>query len=150
MKQRQEITKMEFLITLNNNIIIQRYFNVSNYNPSARMSVDLYEEVKDISNRLQYYLKQKTLVYMMDNYDQIADDPEVLNTDNTDGSEHFNLYLKIGNETICHRQWDAKIYPPKVRYTMDIRPQVKTILSELSDIFSGENLNYQYLNYTLN
>jgi len=43
--KEQDIVKMEFLITLNNNIVIQRYFNVRGYNPTARVSVDLYDYV---------------------------------------------------------------------------------------------------------
>ena len=29
--QEESITKMEFLLTLNDNIVVQRYFNVRNY-----------------------------------------------------------------------------------------------------------------------
>jgi hypothetical protein len=43
---------------------------------------------------------------------------------------------------ICHRLFDAKIYPPKIRYTVDIRPQIKSLLSDLTDIFSAENLTF--------
>ena len=30
-KEKNEITKMEFLLTLNDNIIVQRYFNVKGF-----------------------------------------------------------------------------------------------------------------------
>ena len=86
---------------------------------------------------------------MLENRYQIEEDPSVLETSNTDGPEQFNIMVKIGNETICHRTIDAKLYPPKVRYTLDIRPSIKTILKELTDILSGKNLSYQYLNYSM-
>ena len=91
-----------------------------------------------------YDLKMKTVIYMMDNQEEIMEDEEVLSTSMTEGSEVFNIYLKVGEMTICHRQIDAKIYPPKIRYTVDIRPQVKTVLKDLTDIFSDENLIYDY------
>ena len=33
--QNQDLTKVEFLLTLENNIIIQRFFNVKAFNPDA-------------------------------------------------------------------------------------------------------------------
>ena len=46
--REQEITKIEFLLTLNDNIIVQRFFNVRGYNPIAKNSVDLYEYIKSL------------------------------------------------------------------------------------------------------
>jgi hypothetical protein len=86
---------------------------------------------------------------MLENRFEIEDDKSVLETSNTDGPETFNIILKVGNETICHRIFDAKVYPPKVRYTLDIRPSVKTILRELTDILSDENLSFEMMNYSL-
>jgi hypothetical protein len=79
---------------------------------------------------------------MLDNQYEITENPEVLNTSITDGDEKFNLFIKVDNMTICHRVFDAKPYPPKVRYTVDLRPKLKGVLSELTDIFSGKKFNY--------
>jgi len=147
--KEQDSIKMEFLITLNENIVIQRFFNVKNYNQDAKYSVELYEYLKEFADDFAYDLKMKTVVYMMDNKDAIIEDPEVLSTSMTDGPEVFNIYLKLGDVTICHRQIDAKIYPPKIRYTVDIRQQVKSVLRDLTDIFSSEELETNYLDYSL-
>lgn len=149
MKELNDVTKVEFLITLNDNFVVQRFFNVKGLNPNAKKSVDLYEYVRELSQDLQLKLRNKCVVYMLENRYQIEEDPTVLETSNTDGPEQFNIMIKIGNETICHRTIDAKLYPPKVRYTLDIRPSIKTILKELTDILSGKNLSYQYLNYSM-
>jgi len=149
MKNQNDVTKMEFLLTLNENIVVQRYFNVRGYNPMARKSIDMIRTVDEISNKLMASLKDKTLVYMLDNYNQIALDPAILDTSNTDGPEHFNIYIKLGDETICHKIIDAKIFPPKIRYTVDIRPQLKSVLRALTDIFSTEDLTYEYMEYQL-
>jgi hypothetical protein len=87
---------------------------------------------------------------MMDNFEQIYLDPTVLDTSNTDEDESFNIYIKVGDKTICHRVFDAKMYPPKVRYTVDVRPHLKNILKCLTDIFSDEDLSFEYMDYTLN
>ena len=149
MKNQNDVTKMEFLLTLNDNIVVQRYFNVRGYNPKARKSIDMVRTVEEISNKLIAGLKEKTLVYMLDNYNQIALDPAILDTSNTDGPENFNIFIKLGDETICHKIIDAKIFPPKIRYTVDIRPQLKSVLRSLTDIFSSEDLSYTYMDYQL-
>ena len=145
--KEQDITKMEFLLTLNDNIIVQRFFNVKGYNPKAKNSIDLYDFMKDVKESLHYALKMKTVVYMIDNRDAIEHDPSVMNTSYTDGTEYFNLYVKVGEQTICHRIFDGKMYPPKVRYTVDVRPYLKEILRGLTDIFSDYRLSYEYLDY---
>jgi hypothetical protein len=149
MKEQNDVTKVEFLMTLNNNFVIQRFFNVKGYNENAKKSVELYYYIKGLSNELQTKLRNKCVVYMLENRFEIEDDKSVLETSNTDGPETFNIILKVGNETICHRIFDAKVYPPKVRYTLDIRPSVKTILRELTDILSDENLSFEMMNYSL-
>ena len=149
MKEQNDVTKVEFLITLNNNFVVQRFFNVKGYHEKAESSVELYEYIKYLSESLQTKLRNKCMVYMLDNRYQIEEDPNILETSNTDGPEIFNIILKVGNKTICHRIIDAKLYPPKVRYTLDIRPDIKNILRELTDILSEKNLSYQYLNYSL-
>jgi len=140
---------MEFLLTLNDNIVVQRFFNVRNYNPKAKNSLELYEFMKSLSEELHYYLKMKTVVYMMDNRDAIEHDASIMNTSFTDGPEVFNLFVKVGEQTICHRVFDGKRYPPKVRYTVDVRPFLKDVLRELTDIFSNNKLSYKYLEFDL-
>lgn len=149
MKEKNDATKLEFLLTLNENIVVQRYFNVKGYNPKARASMELHDLVKSISEKIHQDLKSKALDYMNENANQIISNPEILDTSNTEGPEYFNVYIRIGDETICHRIWDAKVYPPKTRYTVDVRPHLKKLLRDLTDIFSSENLSYTYMDYQL-
>jgi len=148
MKEEQAV-KMEFLLTLNDNIVVQRFFNVRGYNPKAKNSMELYDFVKRLKDELEYNLKMKTVVYMMDNKDAIVSDPSIMDTSFTEGSEQFNIYIKIGEQTICHRYFDGKLFPPKVRYTVDVRPFLKEVLRELTDIFSNNKLTYEYLEFDL-
>jgi hypothetical protein len=147
--KEQDSTKMEFLLTLNDNIVVQRFFNVRNFNPRAKNSVDLYEYIKSLKEDLQYYLKMKTVVYMMDNQEAISHDPKIMETSFTDEPENFNIFIRIGDQTICHRVFDGKAFPPKVRYTVDVRPFLKDVLRELTDIFSESKLTYEYLEFDL-
>jgi len=147
--KEMDSTKMEFLLTLNDNIVVQRFFNVRGYVSKAKNSLELYEFMKSLSEELRYYLKMKTVVYMMDNRDSIEHDASIMDTSFTDGPEIFNLFVKVGEQTICHRIFDGKFFPPKVRYTVDVRPFLKEVLRELTDIFSNNKLTYQYLEFDL-
>ena len=147
--KEQESTKMEFLLSLNDNIVVQRFFNVRGYNSKAKNSIELYEFIAEFKEEMQEYLKMKTLAYMMDNQDSIMHDPTIMDTSFTDGPEVFNIYIKLGEQTICHRIFDGKFYPPKVRYTVDVRPFLKETLRGLTDIFSDKKLSYNYLELDL-
>ena len=141
----QETTKMEFLMMVNDNIIVQRYFNVRDYNPDARNSVDFKDYMDDLIENLNYQLKMKAVSYLLENQYDITSNPNLLNTSYVDGPEYFNIYLKQGDKLLCHRRFDAKIYPPKIRYTVDIRQTIKGILSELTSLFSARDLSFDYL-----
>jgi hypothetical protein len=145
----QESVKLEFLMMVNDNIIVQRFFNVRDFNPKAKHSLELYELLKDFKNDIQRQLSLKTTTYMLDNMYEIMSNPSILDTSYIDGPEYFNIYIKQNDMTICHRQVDAKIYPPKVRYTVDVRPHLKNLLMNLTDIFSSKNLTFNYLEVPL-
>jgi len=143
--REQDITKLEFLMLVNDNIIVQRYFNVREFNPDARNSMDFKEYMDELLEKVNYQLKMKAVTYLLENQYDITNNPNILNTSYLDGPEYFNIYLKQGEKLLCHRRFDAKIYPPKVRYTVDIRQTIKSILQDLTSIFSSKNLSYDYL-----
>lgn len=147
--KEQEVIKMEFLLTLNDRIIVQRLFSVKGYNVRAKNSFELYELVKEIKDEIHEDLRKKTIDYMSENKDQIIYDPSVLNTSMTNDDELFNIYIKVGGDVMTHRVFNAKIYPPKIRYTVDARPYLKNILNKLSDLFVEENLTYEYMGLPL-
>lgn len=148
-KEKNEITKMEFLLTLNDNIIVQRYYNVKGYNDDTKNSIDLNDVVYDIYQKIHNNLKSKTIWYMLDNQFQIMEDPQILETSMTDDEENFNIFIKLNDKVIFQRSWDGKIYPPKVRYTVDVRPNLKYVLKSLTDVFSTDKLTCDFMGYSL-
>lgn len=147
--REQDSTKLEFLMMVNDNIIIQRFFNVRDFNYDAKYSVELLEYLNEFKKLFNHRLKMKTIDYMLENSYEIQGNPSVLDTSYTDGPEHFHIIIKQGDMTICHHRMDAKLFPPKIRYTVDIRPHIKSLLSALTDIFSDENLSFEYGGITL-
>jgi hypothetical protein len=145
----QDSVKLEFLMMVNDNIIVQRFFNVREFNNEAKNSLELYELLRDFKDDIKQQLSLKTVTYMTDNMYEIINNPAILDTSYIDGPEYFNIFVKQNDVTICHRQVDAKVYPPKVRYTVDVRPHLKNLLMNLTDIFSSKNLTYNYVDVNL-
>ena len=145
----QDSVKLEFLMMVNDNIIVQRFFNVREFNSEAKNSLELYELLREFKEDIHTQLSLKTVTYMTDNMYEIINNPSILETSYIDGPEYFNIFIKQNDVTICHRQVDAKVYPPKVRYTVDVRPHLKNLLMNLTDIFSSKKLTKKYMDVTL-
>lgn len=143
-----ETTKLEFLLTLSGNIIVQRFFNVRGYNPNVKRSVDLYENVKKICEEIESNLKEKTLDYLHENqnYFPLFD---ASNNEGPDTEEYFQLEIKQNDDVFISRVFPAHIFHPKVRYSVDIRPMLRRVLGDLSETFSSTKITTKYLNYNL-
>ena len=148
MSNQQDITKFEFLLTLEGNIICQRYFNVKDHIDQSRRSLDLHYYVKNICEEISEDLKIKSSNYLCENQNFILNS-EVVEESNGAEKEHFLLEIKLGDDVFISRIFPAYYYHPKVRYTVDIRPKLKRILSDLTDILSSYELETTYLQYEL-
>tara|TARA_R110001583_G_scaffold80846_2_gene216420 strand:+ start:1598 stop:2026 length:429 start_codon:yes stop_codon:yes gene_type:complete len=142
MKKIEEKEKFEFLLSINDNIICQRYFTVRNHSPKTIKSVDLYETVLYIKDIISNKLILKT-IDVIDEF--FKEDVSKLQEEN----EIFTIMIKKGNHVIMERTFSADLYPPRVRYSVDIRPQISFILRELTDVLSLRNPDLYYLDKQL-
>lgn len=147
-QQQENITKFEFLLSLEGHIVCQRFFNVRDHVSDSRRSMDLYYYLKNFCEDISEDLKIKSSNYLCENQNYI------LNSENVEEGvdapkEHFLVELKLGEDVFIQRVFPAFYYHPKVRYTVDIRPKLKRILSDLTDILSSEELEMTYLDYKL-
>lgn len=147
MKPNQEGTSFEFLLTLENNIIVQRIFNVNGYNPNAKNSLDLYDWITGVCEEISDILKMKNLEYMTDNYHYVIDN-ENINKPESIKEEYFKLELKLDNKIFICRTFPAHVYHPKARYC-DIRPKLRKFLGDATSILSSKDLEKRYLEYEL-
>ena len=143
MKEKFENTqKCEFLLELGNNIICQRYFTVRNFNQKAIYSIDLHDTVKYIVDEIKRSLVLKTILFLDSSYRENSND--VANK-----GETFTITIKVGNSKILTTIFPSSVYPPKIRYTVDIRPQISYILRELTETLSSKKLTTHYQDYSL-
>ena len=138
----ENMQKCEFILKLNDNIVCQRYFSVRNFNNSATNSLDLHYTMSNICDDIKDELKWKTLLLLEcggRNYEN----------KNSEDEENFTITIKKGNKSIYSRILYADIYPPKVRYTVDIRPRISNILRELTEVLSRKKVTTYYQDYSL-
>ena len=142
-KQKGENTqKCEFVLKLGNNIVCQRFFSVRNFNNRATNSIDLHYTIQGVVTDIVDDLKLKTLYLLESNFRE-----NVLDEGSED--EYFTITIKKGNKVIYDTITPANIYPPKVRYTVDIRPQISYILRELTGVLSQRKVTTNYQDYDL-
>lgn len=147
-QNQDNITKFEFLLSLEGHIVCQRFFNVRDHVDQSRRSMDLHYYVKNICEDFMEDLKIKSSNYLCENQNYILNS-EVVDELAIGEKEHFLLEIKLGEDVFIQRLFPAYLYHPKARYTVDIRPRLKRILSDLTDILSSEELETSYLGYEL-
>lgn len=142
----ENTSKFEFRLTLEKNIVCQRFFNVNNHQPTAKNSIELYEYVQKVCNEISSELKNNTLDYLNENTQMLERHKYI--EDSVDiNKEHFLLQLKHNDKVFMERIFPAFHFPPKVRYTVDIRPKLTKILNTLTDLLSRKSFKSKYLNY---
>jgi hypothetical protein len=148
MSNQLEITKFEFLLSLEGNIVVQRFFNVKDHVEKSRRSMDLHDYIKYLCEEIQDDLKIKTCNYLSENQNYFPN-TEIVEDEDESQKEHFLLEIKLNDDVFISRIFPAYYYHPKVRYTVDVRPKLKRILSDLTDILSSTELETTYLTYQL-
>ena len=141
-KEYKEHQKFEFLLKINNNIICQRYFNVKNFNPQTLRSEEFYDFVQEIYYIIEKGLKEKTTDIITEFFtEDMSKFPEE--------KENFTITINKGETKLMERMFSANLYPPKVRYSVDIRPQISYFLNGLSDVLSLKKITTNYLDKIL-
>ena len=147
-QNQDNITKFEFLLSLEGHIVCQRFFNVRDHVDQSRRSMDLHYYIKNICEDFMEDLKIKSSNYLCENQNYILHS-EVVDESAIPEKEHFLMEIKLGEDVFIQRLYPAYLYHPKARYTVDIRPRLKRILSDLTDILSSEELETSYLGHEL-
>jgi len=147
-QNQDNITKFEFLLSLEGHIVCQRFFNVRDHVDQSRRSLDLHYYIKNICEDFMEDLKIKSSNYLCENQNYILHS-EVVDESAISEKEHFLMEIKLGEDVFIQRLYPAYLYHPKARYTVDIRPRLKRILSDLTDILSSEELETSYLGHEL-
>jgi hypothetical protein len=145
---KKEQRKFEFTIYLNDNIIVQRYFNVIGFNNRAINSLNFKDAIDYNQHIIQLHMKNKTLDFMTENSRAFYENSGF---EKNDIKDVMKIIVKMDDRVIAYRQWDATIYPVKVRYTVDIREHIYDMITRIQKCLSEKNerLETKYLQYDL-
>ena len=146
-----EEQRFEFVLYINDHIICQRYFNIRDYNEESVKSYELKELMDNIAgmNIGQYgalgiiprYLQKKSKEYLWDNYNPyfVQKDDEEAGKSIFDKIDNFQFEIKIDKISVAISQFCGNYFPPKVRYAVDFREIIPSIMSEIRHSLSQKN-----------
>lgn len=146
---RVEEQRFEFILYINDHIICQRYFNIRDYNEDVLKSYDIKELMDNIAgmNNGQYgslgiipkYLQNKSKEYLWDNYNPYFIQKEESSKNIFDKVDNFQFEIKVDKKMVGKSEFCGNYFPPKVRYAVDVREIIPSIMSEIRDYFSQKN-----------
>jgi hypothetical protein len=136
-----EEQRFEFILYINNKIICQRYFNIRDFNEDSVSSLEMKELMDSICgmNNGQYgemgiipkHLKNKAIDYLWAYYN-----PYNTNTDQNPRNiferiDDFQFEIKIDKKMVAKSIFSGNFFPPKVRYAVDIKEIIPSIMGEI-------------------
>ena len=146
-----EEQRFEFVLYINDHIICQRYFNIRDYNEESVKSLELKELMDNVAgmNNGQYgalgiipkYLQKKSKEYLWDNYNPyfVQKEDEEAGKSIFDKIDNFQFEIKIDKVSVAKSQFCGNYFPPKVRYAVDVREIIPSIMSEIRYSLSQKN-----------
>lgn len=144
-----EEQRFEFVLYINGHIICQRYFNIPDYNEDSIKSLEMKELIDSISgiNNGQWgdqgiipkHLKKKTIDYLWDNYNPYSTQQDETYKSNSDKIDDFQFEIKVDKATVIKTQFSGNYFPPKVRYAVDIKVIIPSIIAQIRQFMSQKN-----------
>jgi hypothetical protein len=141
-----EEQRFEFVLYINNNIICQRYFNIRDYNEEILKSFELKELVDRITGLsngdfgglgiIPKYLQKKSMEYLWGNYNPYMVQTEESAKPTSDKIDNFQFEIKVDKKTVIKSEFSGNLFPPKVRYSVDVREIIPSIMNEIRNYFS--------------
>ncbi len=140
--------KFEFVLYINGNIICQRYFSVKNYNRDVRYSMDLKWCIDECVRIIESDLKDKSTEYLYRQYNpwqkQTQEEVDANKKDLFEKEDVFDFEIKVDDRTFSIKRFSGNMYPQRVRYSVDVRKLIPSIISTIQDTFSQENFDVEY------
>lgn len=147
MKKHEE-QRFEFLLTKNGkNIICQRFFHIKGFNKDILKD---YEEMKrlldDCTDLIQEDLKQKSDDYMWKYFNPYkAQTEESIDKTKIDYNDNFEFEIRVDKQRVAIKTFPAGIYPPNVRYYVNIKHLVQSIISDIQHTLSSRKKITKYV-----
>lgn len=147
-----EEQRFEFVLFINNHIVCQRYFNIRDFNPDILRSLDLKElmdTITGVSNNgimgdfgiIPKFLKNNSVNFLWESYNPY--DPQIESgAKNTyEKVDDFQFEIKIDKNVVAQSSFSGNLFQPKVRYAVQIKEIIHSIMAEIRHFFSQKKYN---------
>lgn len=144
-----EEQRFEFVLYINNHIICQRYFNIKDFNEESIKSWEMKELMDNLCgmNNGQFgemgivpnFLKSKSKDYLWANYNPYSPNQDLNPRNIFEKIDDFQFEIKVDKKTVGKSVFSGNFFPPKVRYAVDIKEIIPTIMNEIRYFLSLKN-----------
>lgn len=143
--------KFEFILYINGNIVVQRYFTVKNFNPKSLRSMESKYCVDNCVRMIQDNLKNKTSNYLHKIYNPYKEQTkeDIISENIYDNEDIFEFEIKTDDRLVIKKSFSGNVYPQRVRYSVDIRKLIPDLIKEIQETFSEENISVEYCGISL-
>lgn len=143
--------KFEFILYINGNIVVQRYFSVRDFNQDSLRSIDVKECVDSCVYMIEEDLKSKTFDYLYKSFNPWKEQQleEIVSENIYEEEDFFDFEIKTDDKTIVKKRFTGNVYPQRIRYSVDIRKIIPSIIKEIQETFSAENFSVEYCGISL-
>jgi hypothetical protein len=143
--------KFEFVLYINGNIVVQRYFTVKDFNQESLRSMEAKYCVDTCVQMIEDSLKSKTFDFLYKVYNPYKEQlqEEIVVEDIFDNEDVFDFEIKTDDRLIVKRRFTGNVYPQRVRYSVDIRKIIPSLIKEIQETFSEENFTVEYSGISL-
>ena len=138
--------RYEFLLYINNHIIVQRFFNIPYANEDVLDSMDLKWLHESCVGLIQENLMKKTREDLWKRFN-----PYVVQTQDKvptrgiyDKPSTFTFEIKVDKETAITGNFDGSIYSPGARYEIDIKSLIPVIIRKIKNVFRQKEFTHFY------
>lgn len=144
--------RFEFSLYINQSkYIVQRFFDIRDFNEDSIKSLELKELMDTIAGTnngawgdlgiIPKFLKQKSIDYLWNNYNPYYIQQEEGNKNNYDKIDNFQFEISVDKKVVARSEFSGNIFPPKVRYDVNIREIIPTIMGEIRHFLAQKKYN---------
>jgi hypothetical protein len=144
-----EDERFEFVLYINNHIICQRFFKIRDYNEDSTKSYEMKELMDNICGMnngtfgslgiIPEYLQKKSGEYLWSNYNPYYIQKDEVSKDIFEKEDNFQFEIKVDKVSVGKSQFSGNFFPPKVRYAVDVREIIPSIMSEIRYFMGQKN-----------
>lgn len=150
-EQKFDEQRFEFSLLINNHIICQRFFNIKNFNEDSINSYEIKElmdELCGLNNGslgtlgiIPKFLKEKSEDFIWSFYNPYNLSYEFPIKNNYDKNDTFQFEIKVDKKSVAKACFSGSYFPPKVKYAVDIKEIIPSIISEIREFLSRDEYN---------